>query len=69
MKVFIVFVKFLGWIIVIWVRVARLSGEKGGLTTKMKYIIIKKKKIGHPLEPPLGFIPVSNSWEAHLNEG
>ena len=31
MNVFIVFVKFLDWIVVIWVRLARLIEEKGGL--------------------------------------
>ena len=37
MNIFIIFVKFLGRIVVIWVRLARLIGEKGGPTTKMKY--------------------------------
>ena len=31
MNVFIVFVKFLCWIVVIWVRLAMLIEEKGGL--------------------------------------
>ena len=31
MNVFIIFVKFLGWIIAIWVRLTRLIGENGGL--------------------------------------
>ena len=46
MNVFIVFVWFLGWIIAIWVRLARLNEKKGGLriwkeglTIKIKYII------------------------------
>ena len=49
MNVFIVFVKFLGWIIAIWIRLARLIGRRGpkvlerGLTIKMKYIITIKK--------------------------
>ena len=30
MNVFIVFVKFLGWIVVIWVRLARLIEDKWG---------------------------------------
>ena len=41
MNIFIIFIKFLGKIVVIWVRLARLIGEKGGLTTKMKYRITK----------------------------
>ena len=49
MNVFIVFVKFLGWIVIIWVRLARFIEKKGpkvlegGPTTKMKYIIIINK--------------------------
>ena len=31
MNVFIVFVKFLGWIVAIWVRLAKLIEEKMGL--------------------------------------
>ena len=55
------------WIVAIWVRLARFIEEngglrfwKGGVTTKMKYIIsFKKKKIGPwgvqaPLGPHLG---------------
>ena len=30
LNVFIVFVKILGWIVSIWVRLVRLIGEKGG---------------------------------------
>ena len=33
--------KFLDWIIASWVRQARLIGEEGGSTTKMKYILSK----------------------------
>ena len=42
MNIFIVFVKFLGWIVANLIRIARLIGEKGGPTTKMKYIITIK---------------------------
>ena len=49
MNVFIVFVKFLDWIVAIWLRLAKLIKEKGGLrfwkgdpTIKMKYLITKK---------------------------
>ena len=49
MNVFIVFVKFLGWIVAIWVRLVRLIEEKGGLRfwkggpiKKTKYVITKK---------------------------
>ena len=53
-NIFIIFIKFLDWIVAIWVRLARFIEENGGLrfwkrgvTTKMKYIIsFKKKKIG-----------------------
>ena len=31
MNVFIVFVNFLGWIVAIWVRLAKLIGENEGL--------------------------------------
>ena len=45
----------------IWVRIVRLIEEKGGPTTKMKYIIIIKKNWtrGAPgsLGPPLGSVP------------
>ena len=44
-NIFIVFVKFLGLIVAIWVRIAILIGEKGDPTTKMKYRITKKKKL------------------------
>ena len=30
MKAFIVFIKFLNWIVVSWARLARLIGEEGG---------------------------------------
>ena len=46
MNVFIVFVRFLGWIVIIWIRLASLIGEKrslrfwkGSPTTKIKYTI------------------------------
>ena len=39
LNVFIVFVKILGWIVAIWVRLVRLIGDKGDPTIKMKYII------------------------------
>ena len=53
MNIFITFIKFLDWIVAIWVRLARFIEEngglrfwKGGVTTKMKYIIsLKKKKL------------------------
>jgi len=48
---FIVFVKFLGWIVALWVRLVMLIEEKGDLrfwkrgpTTKIKYIITKINK-------------------------
>ena len=51
MNVFIIFVKFLDWIVAIWLRLAKLIKEKGGLrfwkedpTIKMKYLITKKTK-------------------------
>ena len=44
--ILIVFVKFLGWIVAIWVRIVRLIREKGGLTTKIKYRIPKKINFG-----------------------
>ena len=44
MNIFIVFVKFLDWIVAIWVRLVKLFGEKGGPTIKRKYRMIKKKK-------------------------
>ena len=50
MNIFIVFVKFFGWIVAIWVRLVRFILEKKGqrfwkgLTTKIKNIITKKKK-------------------------
>ena len=52
MNIFIVFVKFLGGIVAIWVRLIMLIVEKGGLrfrnglTTKIKNIITKKEKFG-----------------------
>ena len=68
MNVFIVFVKFLSWIVAIWVRLAYWGecGPKvseGGSTAKMKYIItIKIKKIMDSGEPgpfglPSGSVP------------
>ena len=32
----------MGWIVTIWVKLARLTGEKKCQTTKMKYKITKK---------------------------
>ena len=49
MNDFIVFFKFLGWIVVIWVRLAKLIEKKGlkvleeSPITKMKYIITINK--------------------------
>ena len=70
MNVFIIFVKFLDWIVAIWVRLARFIEEngglrfwKGGVTTKMKYIISFKKKKNWtrggsgPLGPPPRSVP------------
>ena len=42
MNVFNVFVKFLDWIVAIWVKLVKLIGEKKGPTIKMKYRMIKK---------------------------
>ena len=57
MNIFTVFVKFLDWIVAIWVRLVKLIGEKEGPTIKMKYrmiiIIIKKLDLGGP-GPHLG---------------
>ena len=45
MNIFIIFVKFLDWIVAIWVKLVKLIIEKEGPTIKMKYrMIIKKKK-------------------------
>ena len=53
MNVFIVFVKFLGWIVIIWVRLGRFIEKKGPKVlegspiTKIKHIItIKKNSFG-----------------------
>ena len=58
---FIVFVKFFGWIVAMWVRLARSIEEKGGLQfwkggpiTKMKYIMVKKKIGPRRARVPLG---------------
>ena len=56
MNIFIIFIKFLGKIVVIWVRLARLIGEKGGLTTKMKYKMTKNFFGPRGPGPPLGFV-------------
>ena len=46
---FIIFIKFSGWIVVIWVRLAKVIEKKGlkvleeGPITKMKYIITINK--------------------------
>ena len=42
MNIFIIFVKFLDWIVAIWVKLVKLIGEKEGQTIKIKYKIIKK---------------------------
>ena len=48
-NVFIVFIKFLGWVVAIWVSLASLIEENGDIkfwkepTTKIKYIITKIK--------------------------
>ena len=58
MNIFIIFVKFLDWIVAIWVKLVKLIGEKEGPTIKMKYRMIKKKMdLGGPGPPP-GSIPV-----------
>ena len=51
-------VKFLGWIVAVWVKLAKLIGEKGGLRfwkenpiTKIKYIITILKKKMDPRGP------------------
>ena len=44
MNIFIVFVKILSLIVAIWVRLAKLIGEKESPTTKMKHKMTKKKK-------------------------
>ena len=55
MNIFIIFVKFLGWIVSIWVKLDRLIRKKRGPTTKMKYIITDNKKNGpRSLGPHLG---------------
>ena len=60
---FIVFVKFLGWIIAIWVKLVMLIEEKGGTkvlkgvpTTQIKYITSKKFFGPRGPEPPLGSV-------------
>ena len=47
------------WIVVIWVRLVKLNGEKEGPTIKMKYRMIINKKVykkkmdlGRPRPPP-----------------
>ena len=65
---FIVFVKFFGWIVAMWVRLARFIEEKGGLqfrkggsNYKNKIYNGKKKKLdpGGLESPwaPYGFVP------------
>ena len=44
MNIFTVFVKFLDWIVAIWVRLVKLIGEKEDPTIKMKYRMIINKK-------------------------
>ena len=71
MNVFNVFVKFLDWIVVIWVRLAKLIGEKGRLRfwkespiTKIKYTItiLKKKMDPRGLGPPPGSVLVVRNY-------
>ena len=75
MNDFIIFVKFLGWIVTIWVKLARLIIEKrvlwfwkGGSITKMTYITTKiNNKFGPKWDPHLGpslllSIGVSHWW-------
>ena len=67
MNIFIIFVKFFGWIVVIWVMLDRFIVEKKGLrfwkglTTKIKNIITKKKigpwRGAWALRPLLGSSP------------
>ena len=62
MKIFIVFVKFFGWTVAIWVKLVRFILEKKGqrfwkgLTTKIKNII-KKKMDPRGLRPPPESVP------------
>ena len=58
MNIFIIFVKFLDWIVAIWVKLVKLIGEKEGLTIKMKYRMIKKKMDPREPGPPPGSVPV-----------
>ena len=44
MNVFIIYIKILSWIVVIWVGLVRLIEEKWPKLQKIKYIITKKKK-------------------------
>ena len=70
MNIFTIFVKFLDWIVAIWVRLVKLIGEKEGPTIKMKYRMIKKKKKGPrgPRAPP-GSVPMYKlSTQRAVNE-
>ena len=52
MNVFIIFGKFLCWIVSIWMRLVRLIEEKDDLrTSKIKYIITKRKGPGGARAP------------------
>ena len=69
MNIFIVFVKFFGWIVAIWVRLVRFILEKRGLrvwrglTTKIKNIItIKKNKKIKKLDPRELKPPWAPTW-------
>ena len=74
MNVFIIFVKFLGWIIAIWVKLTRLIGENGGLRlwkgAQMQIYIynnyIKKKRPRGAWGPLPGFVldPTSHALDA-----
>ena len=48
MDAYIAFVKFLGWTVASWDRLARLIGEEGAQLPK------KKKNFFGPSQPPLG---------------
>ena len=65
---FIIFVKFLSWIVAIWMKLSKLIRRKRPKVLeedpniKIKYNVITKKKNGPkespgPLEPPPGSIP------------
>ena len=57
MNIFIVFVKFLDWIVTIWVRLARLIREKGHKNKNEIENYYKKKNGPKGAWAPLGSIP------------